>query len=333
MKRFFTTGASRFLLASVVSFVSLAFANSSAYACDLCAVFNAIETQRGGSKGSAYIGLADQFTLRESGIKPPEFDDLKDQYLRSNVLQVYGGYWINDRIGLQTNIPLIHRSYRRIQGGENERGSERGLGDISALVKAVPYRLLREDVVVHTEIFGGVKFPTGDSDRLEEELQEVINIITGGPINVGNLVGGDDLALGSGSTDFFGGFGVFTRYEDWVLSGNMQLSYRQEGDFEYRYGNDIQWDIGPSYYAWLEHDKTLLVRLRLSGEYKQEDEILGVEIGGSDERNIFLGPELIYTGGAHFSARGAVEFPLATESAATQVVPRYRILVSIAWSF
>ena len=318
---------------SALSILLLALLPTTANACDLCAVFNAIETQRGGSAHSAYLGLANQYTYSGSGIKPPELDNLKDQYLRSNISQVYGGYWLTERIGLQANVPFIFKSYRRIEDGQNERGSERGVGDMSMLLKAVPYRLLRDDVVINTEIFGGIKLPTGDSDRLQEELDEVINIVTGGPLDTGNLVGGDDLALGSGSTDFFGGIGLFTRYQNWVISGNAQYTYRQEGDFEYRYGNDFQWDVGPSYYALLEHDLTLLVRLRLSGEYKDDDEILGVNIDGSDEQNVFLGPELIYTGGSHFSAKASFELPLEAGDAADGVVPRYRAVLNAAWTF
>lgn len=333
MERFSAAEARRLLLASAFALFSLAINPRAAFSCDLCAVYNSIETQRGRSAHSTYLGLANQFTLRESGVKPPGLENLDDQYLRSNILQIYGGYWLSERFGVQSNIPFIFRSYKRIQNNQNEHGSERGIGDITLLAKVVPYRSLGDDLVIQTEIFGGVKLPTGSSDRLKEELDEVINIVTGGPRDEGSLVGGDDLALGSGSTDYIGGIGIFTRYLDFVLSANLQYTYRTEGDYEYRYGNDFQWDVGPGYYAVLEHEHTLLVRLKASGEYKAEDEILGVEIGGSDDRTVFLGPELIYTGQGSFSARLSLELPLITESAADQVAPRFRTLLNLSYSF
>lgn len=304
-----------------------------AFACDLCAVYNAVETQRGGSAGSGYFGAAHQLTYYESGVKPPELSQLKDQYITSNITQFFLGYWLNERLALQANLPLIERSYRRISHGRNESGSERGLGDAALLARAVPYRLLRDELVVHTEIFGGVKFPTGDSDPLKRELDEVLDIIQGHTPDEGNLVGGDDLALGSGSTDAVAGASLLVRYSDLTLSANAQYALRNEGDFHYRYGNDLQWDAGPGYFALLEHDRTLLVRARLAGHYQAEDEILGVELDGSADRALFLGPELIYTSGDKLAARAALELPLHLESAAEQVVPRLRILASLSWTF
>ena len=305
------------------------------WACDLCAVYNAIETQRG-EAGALTLGVAHQFTYSSSGVKRDTLvnpENIKTQFLSSHVTQIYANYQLHERFGLQVNVPFITRHYRRAQFGDNERGTLSGLGDISVIGKVVPYQYLSEDLVVDTQLFAGAKLATGDASRLREELDEIIDLVEGRPLNLGSFVGGDDLALGTGSVDTILGTAFFLRYKAYFVSANVQYTLRQEGAFDFQFGDDLQWNVGPAWYVRLEHDHTVALRMRFSGEYKRNDEILGVELAGSDELNTFLGPEILFTYENRLFTRLAVELPVETDSAATTVVPQVRLLANVSWGF
>lgn len=85
-----------------------------------------------------------------------------------------------------------------------------------------------------------MKFPTGSSRRLKEEFNEVE--IEGAPLSG---IHGHDLALGSGSYDAVLGAGVFTRYRSAFFQASVQYTVRTTGSYDYRYANDVSFDLGP----------------------------------------------------------------------------------------
>jgi hypothetical protein len=164
--------------------------------CDLCSVYNVASAEGSRQKGWS-LTVAEQFThfgtLQEDrrGISNPEH-----QYLNSSIAQAVVGYTFNDWASVQVSVPIIHREFKRVEGFQMDRGRESGLGDISLLANFTPVRFERMNQTLSWSIFGGVKFPTGDSERLKEELDEVE--IPGAPESG---VHGHDLALGTGSYD------------------------------------------------------------------------------------------------------------------------------------
>ena len=147
---------------------------SSASACDLCSVYSAMQARGEVNKGFT-LGVAEQFThyatLQEEGRKVP--DDL-NQHLDSSISQLFVGYNFTDRLGVQVNLPIIYRSFQRADdSGEVERGSESGIGDTSVIANFLAYRKATKKFTFAWTVHGGVKFPTGDSDRLKEELDEL----------------------------------------------------------------------------------------------------------------------------------------------------------------
>ena len=167
------------------AFLSAAFA---ARACDLCAVYTAGMAH--GETSGWYAGLFVQVTrydeLRDEG---HVIHDDSGQYLDSSITQLFVGYGATDRLSLQLNIPYIDRRFRRPADGGIEHGTVSGLGDVTALAQ---YTLLRHDDEDETWVWralGGIKFGTGDSDRLTEELDE------GGDAAVPKHGGHDDGAI------------------------------------------------------------------------------------------------------------------------------------------
>src|SRR4051812_43200890 len=137
-------------------------------ACDFCAVYSATETRTG--KGF-FAGVAEQFTYfataQQGGREVP---NPTGQYLDSSITQLLLGYNINNRFGLQFNAPIIYRSFKRPEGFTIDRGTESGIGDVSLVGKYLVYQHQTEDTTVLGNILGGVKFPTGSSSRIKEEL-------------------------------------------------------------------------------------------------------------------------------------------------------------------
>src|SRR5881394_2532110 len=81
-------------------------------ACDLCAVYSALESRGEIGKG-VYTGVAEQYThfgtLQDDGQKVP---NPADQFLHSSITQLLLGYNFNEQFGVQFNAPLIHRAFR-----------------------------------------------------------------------------------------------------------------------------------------------------------------------------------------------------------------------------
>ena len=303
-------------------------AASTAGACDLCAVYTAGMAH--GETSGWYAGLFEQFTrydeLRDEG---HVIHDDAGQYLDSSVTQLFLGYGATDRLSLQLNVPYIYRTFKRPADGGIEHGTELGLGDVTALAQ---YTLLRHDDEDETWVWralGGVKFGTGDSDRLKEELDEGDEPAApkhGGHDEDGAISGihGHDLALGSGSTDFLVGTSGFYRSGRWYGEADLQYAIRRTGDFDYRFGNDLQWVLSGGRYLVLEHDHTVSLQLNLSGEDKDYDEVNGVRADDTQSRVLFLGPQMGFTFGPRWSLELRADFPVHVENSAIQTTVGWR---------
>jgi hypothetical protein len=76
-------------------------------------IYAATEAQGGSGKGF-FGGIAEQYTYFNTfQVDGRDVPNVGDQYINSSVSQVFAGYNISDRIGLQFNLPVIYRSYYR----------------------------------------------------------------------------------------------------------------------------------------------------------------------------------------------------------------------------
>ncbi|MEZ4755010.1 MAG: hypothetical protein R3A13_12030 [Bdellovibrionota bacterium] len=306
--------------------------SNSAFACDLHAVCSPIDINKG-AKDTFQLGISHQFTHFESNLRPEGFEKFPGQHLESNITQIFGIYNLSERLSLQSNLPLIFRDYQRIKNSQLEKSSENGIGDISLLAKYSMFRAHQDNSTVIWEILGGVKLATGDSDRLKEEQDAFRESHARHSGEEGNLVGGDHLALGSGSYDFILGTAIFYQLDDFYFNGNLHYTLRQEGDFDYEFGNGVQWDLGPAYYVSRTETGAFSTRIKLSGDYKSADKISGQSLTNSADKNIYLGPEIWYARGNDWSLKLGLDIPVETNSSAEEVVPKYRVLSTFTASF
>ena len=301
-------------------------------ACDLCSVYSANEAHGDLVKGF-YSGVAEQFThfgtMQQDGGKVP---NEAGQQMNSSITQLMIGYNVHERFGFQLNLPVIHRSFKRAEDLEIDRGTVSGIGDMSLLGRACLYRNDDNNLTVAWNVLGGVKLPTGDSGRLQEEVDE----LTAPPLSPGGIesgIHGHDLVLGSGSVDYLVGTSMFARYKRVFVSANIQYAIRSKGDFDYRYANDLIWSGGPGVYLVMKNEWTLSLQLNVSGEKKSRDTFQGDKAEDTGIRAVYLGPEFSVSWQGKLSAELGADFPLDIENTALQLVPDYRAHAGVTWRF
>ena len=173
----------------------------------------------------------------------------------------------------------------------------------------------------------GLKFPTGDSSRLEEEFHEVQ--IPGAPESG---IHGHDLTLGTGSFDGILGEQNSLRYKNIFLETNMQFTLRGDGAHQYHFANDLTWSGGPGYYFVRSHDLIIGLQFVVSGEYKDVDRFRGKAAEDTGITSVFVGPRAVVSRG-RWSAEFDVDLPASIENTALQIVPDYRLRGGVSFHF
>lgn len=294
----------------------LAAGAQSVWACDLCAIYSATAAQGAGQ--GYYGGVAEQFTDFGTLQLDSQTETGHGEYLDSLTSQVFAGYNFNQHVGLQFNLPIIYRAY----GSDTLRGSVSGIGDASLTGNVLLYRKGDVDWTFRWTALGGIKFPTGDSGRLNTPDSAL-------PAGIG----GHDLALGSGSFDGLVGTGFASRWKRIFLDGQMQYGIRTEGDFQHRYANDWSWSGGPGAYLLLNDNYTVALQAVVSGETKGKDTFAGVPDNDSAETIVYVGPVLSCTWSENLSAHLGADLPVSRENSGEQLMPDYRIHAAVMWKF
>jgi hypothetical protein len=173
----------------------------------------------------------------------------------------------------------------------------------------------------------GIKFPTGDSSRLEEEFHEVD--IPGAPVSG---IHGHDLTLGTGSYDGIFGEQTSLRYKNVFFETNVQFTLRGDGAHQYHFANDLTWAGGPGYYFVRQRDTIVGLQFVASGEYKDVDRFRGKKADDTGINSVFFGPRVLASRG-RWSAEISAELPVSIDNTALQVVPDYRVRAAISFHY
>jgi hypothetical protein len=311
-------------------------------ACDICGC--GMPNHPWDPRRGVFFGATEQFTgFNTIQVNGREIGNDADQFLDSSNTQLFVGYNFTPRIGMQFNIPLIYRSFRRTAGDEIETGVESGIGDVALLGSFIPFYRSDANATFMAKLIGGVKFPTGNSDRLREEEEEGhshgdeetehahhhdadVEL----PVSA---VHGHDLALGSGSVDGVVGASLFARFKRAFVSAEVQYAIRSEGDHHYRYANDLTWSGGPGWYFKDDSDLTFSIQLVCSGESKQKDEFRGELAEDTATTAVYLGPKFSGTFRDRIAADVEFDVPVLIDNSALQIVPDYRIRAGITVRF
>lgn len=309
---------------------------STVMACDLCAIYTA-ELAEGASGAGMYAGISEQYTsfsdVFEDGSR---IDNPSKQALDSWFTQMVVGY----RSGpwaVQGNLPYIHRKFTRQEGELLDKGSVNGIGDAAVVVSYDLVRKNSEDGFIAWQALGGIKFATGDADRIAEELEEDHHPDPSAGLakhgEPASAIHGHDLALGSGSTDFIIGSNLRWRQQRWLGDAGFQYGIRRRGDFDYRYANEVHWNVSVGRYLKLEHDKSFALAANLSGEQKGEDRLGGVRASDTSSRSVLLGPALRASLGASNAFELGLAWRINEGNSGIQMLPDYRVRAGFTHRF
>jgi hypothetical protein len=341
MKMFKVVRSSRLLLALAFALVA-----PPVLACDVCAVYTTVDL--GPSRSGFRLGLGEQYTYfgerRLNSVPVPS----EGERLGSSITQIQLGYGFGPDWGIDLNIPIIRRSYRRLEDDVLVPGTISGIGDMSLLGTWVPLRPVVDEGLFRLTLFAGLEFPTGNSDPLAEESEEDDDH-PDLPIGFGRVssrgmgtvqhasspsaIHGHDLALGSGSWDGIIGAHMFGSWEKFYASGLVQYSIRSEGSFDYQYANDLIFQVGPGYFLLLEDEYTLGIQGLVSGDTKGQDSLDGKPLDDTSATYLFAGPAVRLSWGADFTAEVSADIPFVRNETSLQIVPDYRIRGGLIWRF
>jgi hypothetical protein len=268
-----------------------------------------------------------------------------NQYLHSSITQIYAGYAFSERFSLQLNLPYIYRSFRRVEGGAIENGKVSGLGDISLVGSWTALSLDRGDFRLVARVNGGIKLPTGESERLAEEGAEghshgeeeaghdhAHHGDEHAEEEIASGVHGHDLALGTGGLDIILGGDVFCQWKRTFFEAGFQYTKRGNGGHSYDFADDFSWNAGAGFVVLEREGATATVGVRFSGESKGEDHFRNERADDTGITTVFVGPHASVTWGG-LSADVGLDLPIRRDNSGVQTVPDYRVQAGLNWRF
>jgi hypothetical protein len=334
----------------LVAFATLAA--SPVFACDLCGCYTPRIEVAASAPIGFWAGVAEQFThFSVDRIDGAEVKNPTGQYLDSSITQLVTGVrFLDHRLGLQLNVPLIYRSYKRPAGFAIDRGHESGIGDVSLLASAVLFRKGERSGEMQctsskdgkssslasapehafrarVTVLAGIKAPTGDSSRIGEEFQEIE--VEGAPESG---IHGHDLALGTGSWDGIFAIGGSVGYRAVFFEAEAQFTLRGAGHYSYHFANDLAWSGGPGVYILRDDERTLALQCAVSGESKDTDVFRGRPAADTGVTSLYVGPRVLAKFGRVTAEVGA-DFPVLMHTTAFQTTAEYRLRAALTIAF
>lgn len=330
-------------------------------ACDVCAIYTAADRRE--ERTGWVLGIAEQGTRYET--KLPDASGVpvdKGERLNSFVTQVFAGYDFHPKFGLQVNVPIIARDYHRlknrqlvdgrIKDGVMTHGNTSGFGDVALIGIFRPWNRVTTNSVMRFSLIGGLKMPSGDPGKLEEEqkLRRLSEAAAGGtgtttagrvasahhiPEGSPSGINGHDLALGSGSIDGIIGASAFASFKRLFTSWSVQHALRMEGAYRYQYGDETNWFVGAGAFLLLDHEYTLSAQLVNSGKYQQTDTLEGKSTAANGQSTkatfVYLGPAMNFTWGESLAVELAGDLPVVRPEEGLR--PQFRVRGGVSWLF
>jgi hypothetical protein len=320
---------------STLVLLALITSGLAARACDLCAVYNA-DAATGESSQGFSLTISEQFipyrTVQLDGDELPS-STLDDLFLDRSITHIVPTWNFSDRFGVSVNLPVIYQRFKQSQLIPTtpfivtESDSEAGIGDLSLIGRVTVFRTQTSKVSFSINLLGGVKFPTGDTERIEDEvaLTRLWEPIAGPGHS--HAVGGvhlRDLTFGSGSYDGIFGATVNTRWQRLFVNAQFQYYLRTEGESDYKFGDQWMVSGGPGIFLFLEKSFTLGLQALATYDKMDPDELSGARRPNTGMTAIYLGPQINASLGSRFSLYAGLDIPVEIDNKGLQNVPDYR---------
>ena len=315
-------------------------------ACELCAIYSA-SNARGESTAGFQFSVSEQFTASEKllfeGKSFPDIPFFKGIYWNDSITHLVPAYNFSPRFGVSVNLPIIYREFDRYEQRyedsviriRHERGSESGLGDAALIGRWTVIQKAEMKYSIFVNLLAGVKFPTGDADRLKDDVEQA-RLATRllGPDHRHDVlpIHQSDLSLGSASFDGVFGTAVNLRWDRWFFDNQIQYYLRTEAE-GYKFGDEFIISGGPGAYLLLGKSYTLSLQAKAFYETTARDEVLGLKSNTSGLSSWWVGPLLGFTWGDRLSANVGVDTPWHIYNHGLQIVPDYRVHGGFTWRF
>jgi hypothetical protein len=300
-------------------------------ACDICAIYTATEM---GESRTGFAPRGEHYS--DYSTEKLDGDEVSEHRRRvaTAPAEIIFGYQILPRLGSLNHDHLAHVS--PLATDRTSATTRSGPGDLSLVANVLAFDRVSENSVFRFSLLGGLKLPSGDPDRIKEELAEGHQhegAQQGGEHEEESGLHGHDLALGSGSVDGIVGGSIFWSWRRLFLTSALQYAIRTEGSFDYEYANDLTWSGGPGGYLLLTHDYTLSLQGLLTGESKGKDTLSGVKANDTGITALYAGPSFGFTWGTALSVELAADLPVVQNNTQLQLVPDYRLRGAAIWRF
>jgi hypothetical protein len=324
-----------------------------AHACDAHSVYVDPETTTVPERQRLSVGVGEQFTNLGTVMQDGRVVPSEGEYLNSSITQVLVNYRLTDWMAVQMNLPIIVRSYARLEEGRLTPGSVSGLGDMALLGVVYPFDEETPLGRLTVGLLGGLELPTGDSSLLGEEehheeptdghseeghsgheghVRPAAEPGSGGA-RTQSAIRGHDLALGSGSVDGIVGGQLYWRKGRAFAFGFLQYAIRTEGSFEFTFANDLTWSGGPGYDVLDTETWNLGLQAVVSGDTQGQDTQAGAKLDDTTRTTLYVGPGLTFDWTGGLAAQMSVDIPAVRHETALQVVPTVRVRVGLVWRF
>lgn len=319
-------------------------------ACDLCAVYRDGDT-RGEYNPGLVLGVAEQFIpYRTAQVEGHEVTPGFREHVDSSITHVVVGYNFSRHFGISLNTPFTHFDFKRwdfrypiAPPGQPivEEGTETGLGDLALIGRLAVFQKTTTDYSFLVNLLGGVKFPTGDDQRLEAEMEQTRIYDSLLPPNtphdpLGHSISSvhqHALALGSGSFDGIFGVTANASYDRWFFDAQFQYYLRTEGSTGFRYGDELMLSGGPGALLLWNQTRTLALQANAVYDRMDRDQLGGRTSTRTGSTAWYLGPQLNFSWKAQLSANLGVDVPLSIDNGGYQSVPDYRLHGGVSWRF
>jgi hypothetical protein len=319
-------------------------------ACDLCAIYNADAARD--SRGVGWVAtLSESFIpYRTVLLNGKEIHGNNLDFRDASVTHLVPGYNFTPRFGVNVNLPLVYQNFQRTEVRyrltgpptvRTERGNDFQLGDVSLIGRLALFQKTEMEYSFAADALAGVRFPTGETDRLTDEVSQTRIydrfVPPGTPHDpLGHTVSGvhqHDLSPGSGSYDGLCGLTVRARWRRLFLNGQFQYYLHTEGASGFQYGDEIMISGGPGVYLLLGKRCTLNLQANASYDSIARDRILDRISDRTGSTSWYLGPQIGLSLQQRFSGAAGIDVPLHVTNNGLQNRPDYRVHVSLAYRF
>lgn len=319
-------------------------------ACELCAVYNATSAS-GQSQSGWLLSISEQFipfrTLQFNG---REVNQANPDYLDSSLTHIVPTYNFSARLGISANLPVVYRSFKRSEVRysttgpaqfRTERDDLLDIGDLSLIVRWAAWEKSGDGYGLLVNLLGGVKLPTGDTDRIRDEVDQTRIYESLLPPNtphdpLGHSVSGihqHDLSPGSGSVDGVFGIVMNSRWRRAFFNSQIQYYLRTEGTATYEMGDELMISGGPGAYLFLEDDYTVSLQALAVYDTMARSTVLGRKTDYTGSTAWYLGPLVSVTLGDRISANAGADIPIRITNNQFQNVPDFRFHAGISCRF